>query len=335
MTLHTIQRAPALGRLLPGGLRRYFPTWDLELHNAILQFTSPRKRIIAVRLVAPEARVTLRSQGQTRYRVFVENAGPALTREGPAPDEAFGNTCLFRPELTAGQEWHVGYGYPGDEVRFAYIGDNQEHLAAYDRVLRDIAALDPAPDFVIHGGDLVLTGRRFEYEMVRRQMGWFPLPVYFVPGCHDVRGGGEPHWRSLLGPLSGWFECAGMRFVWFENASHPMRPHNWRTLEAVEREPSRPVLLFLHRPLDDPRPGHNHIMRDEKGRARLREFIERIKPVRVFHSHIHGHFEGVYGDVPFTVSGGGGADLQGHDRPHYLVVTCREGRVVVERREAG
>jgi len=169
--------------------------------------------------------------------------------------------------------------------------------------------------------------------VVRRQLGWYPLPIYFVPGCHDRRGRGDVYFRRLFGPLTGYFDYGGLRFVWIDNTRTRMRGKNRKTLTAARSaQPVLPHLLFMHRPLEDPRPGQDHRMEDEKGIQEIRHYLTEGPTEYVFASHIHEYGEGHYGEVPWVYSGGGGANNQ--LPPHYLLVTCHDGSVIgVEKHE--
>jgi len=58
-------------------------------------------------------------------------------------------------------------------------------------MLRDavaaIAALDPLPDCVIATGDLTDCGLSEEYALLQDVLGKLPMPVFLIPGNHDLR----------------------------------------------------------------------------------------------------------------------------------------------------
>src|SRR5262245_53762535 len=59
-----------------------------------------------------------------------------------------------------------------------------EHL---EQAVRHLNALTPRPDIVIATGDLVERGQREEYERLRDILGHLTMPLYLIPGNHDVR----------------------------------------------------------------------------------------------------------------------------------------------------
>lgn len=50
-----------------------------------------------------------------------------------------------------------------------------------------LADLDPAPDAVVVSGDLTQDGEPAQYARVRELLAPLPMPVYSLPGNHDVR----------------------------------------------------------------------------------------------------------------------------------------------------
>ena len=55
---------------------------------------------------------------------------------------------------------------------------------------------------------------------------------------------------------------------------------------------------------------------DPRGARELLEVFREGRVTRVFASHVHGWYDGAWGGVPFTVTGGGGAHLYDKDPAH-------------------
>jgi len=87
----------------------------------------------------------------------------------------------------------------------------------------------------------------------------------------------------------------------------------------------------MHVPPFDPRgEGLDKCLQDGK------EVIPLFRQYHVTHllaSHLHGYFSGVWEGVPYTITGGAGASLQGEDPAHFfhhfVTVRVQEGNVEV------
>jgi hypothetical protein len=68
----------------------------------------------------------------------------------------------------------------------------------------------------------------------------------------------------------------------------------------------------------------------------LLELFRRYQVTHLFCSHIHGYFSGLWEGVPYTITGGAGAGLQGTDPQHffhhYVKVHVSGGNVETEVR---
>ena len=84
----------------------------------------------------------------------------------------------------------------GEKFTFAYISDahitqikGAEFVANFDKGLKravtEVSFLDPAPDFVVFGGDLAQLGKREEIDHGLEIMSGLTVPVKWVIGEHD------------------------------------------------------------------------------------------------------------------------------------------------------
>src|SRR5579864_5239345 len=78
----------------------------------------------------------------------------------------------------------------------AHISDTHLALDAADadrrthdfaRTIANINALDPAPDLIVHSGDIVHNGRMEEYAQAAAVLAQARAPVYVLPGNKDDR----------------------------------------------------------------------------------------------------------------------------------------------------
>ncbi|SNT64028.1 3',5'-cyclic AMP phosphodiesterase CpdA [Asanoa hainanensis] len=77
-------------------------------------------------------------------------------------------------------------------------GERSRHRV--ERVVRELAGLQPAPDVVLITGDIADHGEEGEYAVARELCRDLPAPVLFCPGNHDVRGA---YRKVLLGESAG------------------------------------------------------------------------------------------------------------------------------------
>ena len=69
----------------------------------------------------------------------------------------------------------------------------------------------------------------------------------------------------------------------------------------------------MHVPPYDPRGGRHQHFLPEKASEKLIKLFRKYAVTHIFASHIHGYFEGKWGDIPFTITGGAGATLRGYE----------------------
>src|SRR5581483_1473665 len=58
----------------------------------------------------------------------------------------------------------------------------------FERAIQGVLDMDPRPDCVVVSGDLTDCGLDEEYEYVLAGLRRLPMPVYVIPGNHDLRG---------------------------------------------------------------------------------------------------------------------------------------------------
>ncbi len=133
--------------------------------------------------------------------------------------------------------------------------DTAGHLA---RAVAHITALRPAPDVVLVTGDLVDAGMAEEYAHLRELLAPLAMPVYLIPGNHDLR---DPLRATFADhrylPHDGFLQYAVdsglVRLIALDTLT-PGAPHgelcerrlNW--LEQRLAESDRPTILFMHHP---------------------------------------------------------------------------------------
>ena len=65
--------------------------------------------------------------------------------------------------------------------------DADQRIRDFTRTIADINGLDPAPDVIVHTGDIVHNGRQDEYTEARAILAKARAPVYVLAGNKDDR----------------------------------------------------------------------------------------------------------------------------------------------------
>lgn len=205
----------------------------------------------------------------------------------------------------------------GRDLRFVIIGDTvSDHNETFKGFLREIAALDPPPAFIVHLGDRVVSPVDKYFGAYLKVIADPPFPILHIDGNHDVREDGERIARAFFGDRDFFFDLDDKRFV-FMGDSRAQGPHGFSReqlhwLEGVlgASAPAR-KFFFAHVP---PRAPFKKI---DPGLASLltpaieneKEFLDilvRHHVVLAAFGHRHVHASLVYQGVLMVITGGGG-----------------------------
>jgi 3',5'-cyclic-AMP phosphodiesterase len=215
----------------------------------------------------------------------------------------------------------VAYG--AESFKFAWISDN--HLYPKDvntrfvekavRAVKEVQAMSPPADFLIHGGDIAQLGDPVEIELGSEILKEVKIRRVSIPGEHDWYLDMGATWRKHFGDPNWTFDHKGIRFIGLDTVSRApdywsakkMSPKDrmgamatldgsvagpwagvgsaqleWlnRTLSAWPKD--RPVIVFSHNPLYEYYPPWNFWVRD------WREVQEILRPYTNV-TNIHGH----------------------------------------------
>lgn len=223
-------------------------------------------------------------------------------------------------------------------LTFAVLGDNKDNFAVLGKLLQQIDG-DPTLAFAIHLGDLVQEGdlpryRHFFQEVRRR----FHKPLLTVAGNHEYQcPEGDNFYQDIFGPDYYAFAVADNFLIVVDDGA-PTGPGEaqlqWLEQQLAKAQNYRTRLVFLHIPLFDPRGGKNHHSLAPELARRLESLFQKYKVTYIFAAHIHGYFDGKWDGVPFTITGGAGAELYGTDPRHffyhYLKVSVIGGQVHIQ-----
>jgi len=170
-------------------------------------------------------------------------------------------------------------------------------------VLDHIQASGWDADMVAMTGDLIQDDSREAYERFREAMLPLGLPVYCVPGNHDIRdmmkdalAGPEFHYCDSV--ANGAWLITGIDSCIDDDAAGRIDDHEMERLEAVlEETEAEHVLICLHHP---PLPVGSKWL-DQVGLKNGEEFLRLIartgKVRAAIFGHVHQAFEGSYESI--------------------------------------
>jgi plastocyanin len=204
-------------------------------------------------------------------------------------------------------------------LRFAQISDS--HIG-FDRpanpdvtntlrvaVAKIMAAPEP-PVFVLHTGDLTHLSRAAEFDTLQQVLSELSMPVFYVPGEHDVLEEDGKSYLQRFGKNTrgaGWhsFDTHGVHFIGLVNVANLKagglgaignEQLDWLEKDVRHLKSSTPVVVFAHIPLWSVYPQWGWGTDDS---ARALSYLKRFGSVSVLNGHIHQVMQKVEGHVTF------------------------------------
>ena len=210
--------------------------------------------------------------------------------------------------------------------------DSDRRARDLERTLADINALDPAPDVIIHTGDVVHGGRRGDYAAAASLLATARAPVYIAAGNRDDR-------ENLRHSLSRWVRPAPepgfldyavedfpVRLIAVDTLSGVSNKGDFsaeraqRLMALIEAEPQRPTAVFMHHPpfVVSVGPDPLNFVTTE-ALANLQRALERSGcVVAVFCGHVHRSTWGRIGRIPVMVAPCTATPLRKGDYPPQM-----------------
>jgi 3',5'-cyclic AMP phosphodiesterase CpdA len=205
-----------------------------------------------------------------------------------------------------------------DDFSFAVFGDNKGNYSYFEPLLRGVDQ-DKEIIFAIDIGDLVSHGKVGQFRRLVNQVEEnLAIPFLTATGNHDFNNGFD-NYTSIFGPTYYAFQAGQCSFIVLDatnDAGFDKTQRQWLEGELKKTQDAMARFIFMHIPPFDPRGSGSYL--PEKDRIDLQELFTRYKVTHLFASHIHGFFSGLWGDVPYTITGGAGARLQGSDSQHFF-----------------
>jgi len=223
--------------------------------------------------------------------------GSPLGRPSQKPMAAHREPALRFVQIS---DSHIGFDKPA----------NTDVIATLRLAVEKINTDPDPPAFVLHTGDLTHLSRPAEFDTLHQVVSELSVPVFYVPGEHDVldddgRGYLQRFGKGTRG--SGWhsFDKDGVHFIGLVNVvnlkSGGLGTLGQEQLEWLERDVKRlksstPIVVFAHIPLWSVYPEWGWGTDDSE---RALSYLKRFGSVSVLNGHIHQVMQKVEGHVTF------------------------------------
>ena len=193
--------------------------------------------------------------------------------------------------------------------------DADQRRCDLEFTIADINALDPAPDAIVHTGDIVHSGRPDEYDLVAAILATARAPVYVVAGNKDNRKNLRAVFstRGYLVPDSNFIDYAidghPVRLIVLDTLSSSSNRGDFcaervgRLTDLIDAETTKPVAVFTHHPpfvvTVGPHPLH---FETPEPMSRLQQALQHSgRVIAVFSGHVHRAATGYVGSIPASV----------------------------------
>jgi plastocyanin len=204
-------------------------------------------------------------------------------------------------------------------LRFAQISDshigfdkaaNTDVTETLRAAIAKIKAAPEPPAFVLHTGDLTHLSKPAEFDTVQHVLSELSLPVFYVPGEHDVIEDDGAQYLQRFGKGtqgSGWysFDQGGVHFIALVNVVNlkagglgtlGSEQLEWLERDVTHLKSSTPIVVFAHIPLWSVYPEWGWATDDS---TQALSYLRRFGSVSVLNGHIHQVMQKVEGHVTF------------------------------------
>jgi Icc protein len=195
---------------------------------------------------------------------------------------------------------HIGFDRPA----------NTDVTATLRAAIAKIKAGPEQPSFILHTGDLTHLSKPTEFDTLQQELSDLSMPVFYVPGEHDVLEDDGKNYRERFGKGTlgaGWqsFDKDGVHFIGLVNVvnlkagglgSLGNEQLEWLEKDVKRLKSSTPVVVFAHIPLWSVYPEWGWGTDDG---ARALSYLKRFGSVSVLNGHIHQVMQKVEGHITF------------------------------------
>ena len=213
--------------------------------------------------------------------------------------------------------------------------DADQRLQDFALTIADINALDPAPDVIVHTGDIVHNGRRDEYAQAVAILARARVPVYVLAGNKDDRANLREAFsgRGYLPPGRDFIDYAiedyPVRLIALDTLSSHGNKGDFcaerirRLIDLIDAETTKPIAVFAHHPPFEVMVGPDRInFETPEIMSRLRRALQHSgRVVAVFSGHVHRAAEGHVGSIPAIVAPCIATTLRKGEYPAHMMRT--------------
>lgn len=193
--------------------------------------------------------------------------------------------------------------------------DADQRIRDFQATIANINALDPAPDVIVHTGDIVHNGRADEYARALAIIAAARAPVYVLPGNKDDRTSLRAAFASYgyLAPKSEFVDYAienyPVRLIAVDTLNLSSNKGDFcpervkRLIDLTDAETTKPIAVFAHHPPFEVTVGPDRFhFETPEMMERLRQALQYSgRVIGVFSGHVHRAAEGYVGRIRATV----------------------------------
>lgn len=193
--------------------------------------------------------------------------------------------------------------------------DADQRASDLAHTITDINALDPAPDLIIHTGDIAQSGRPGEYALAVSTLANADMPVYVAVGNRDNKVNLREAFSTFgyLASDSDFIDYAvedyPVRLVALDTVSSVSNKGDFcaermrRLINLIDAETTKPIAVFMHHPpfvvAVGPDPLH---FATQEAMSRLQQALQHSgRVIAIFAGHVHRSTLGYVGSIPAAV----------------------------------
>ncbi|HUL90092.1 MAG TPA: metallophosphoesterase [Pseudolabrys sp.] len=194
--------------------------------------------------------------------------------------------------------------------------DADQRIRDFALTVADINALDPAPDVIVHTGDIVHNGRQDEYAQAVATLARARAPVFVLAGNKDDRTNLRAAFSAsgYLATDSDFIDYAindyPVKLIGLDTLSSVSNKGDFcrervgRLIDMIDADATKPIAVFTHHPPFEvtvgPDPLHFETPEIMSGLRRALQHSGRV--VAVFSGHVHRAAEGYVERIRATVT---------------------------------